>query len=184
MATRTYDLTILIDADAPSETRSQILSSTEEMIKATGEVTEAKDWGTRQTTFEIDHHTEAEYHVWRFDAEPETLEKLDRSLKIMEGVLRFRVIKAVGDSVPDAPPPPKRPTDERATYERPPRNARADAVTEESAQVAAAAAPGSTVEPPAEATAPDAPAAPAEEPAAAGAPAEDSAEPAAEQAAE
>lgn len=166
MATRTYDLTILIDADAPSETCAQILSSTEEMIKATGEVTEAKDWGTRQTTFEIDHHTEAEYHVWRFDAEPETLDKLDRSLKIMEGVLRFRVIKAVGDAVPDAPPPPKRPTDERATYERPPRNARADAVTEESA--------------PTEALAPDAPAAPVEEPAAAEAPAEDPAEPAAE----
>ena len=170
MATRTYDLILLIDADAPTETRSKILSSTEETIKSTGELKARKDWGSRQLPYELDHHTEAEYHVWQFDADPEVLDRLNHSLRIMDGVLRFRIVHSIGNELPDAPPPLKRPADERSTYERPPRSARADGDINESDRrdKAAAPAPASSekAEQPAEAEAEAAPAeVPAEAPA-------------------
>lgn len=154
MAATTYDLIMLLDADAPSETRSTIVSSVEEMIGATGALTLSRDWGTRQIPFHIDHHVESAYHVFQFDAEPDSLDRLNHSLKIAEGILRFRLVKGESGVMPDAPPPPKQTIDERSTYERPPRTAAADREIEEPAPVAAES-PAAPAESADEATTPD-----------------------------
>ena len=54
-------------------------------------------------TFEIDHRPEAEYHLFQFEANDNSLlERLDHNLKITDGVLRFRITKLH----PGTPPPP------------------------------------------------------------------------------
>ena len=100
---RQYDLTLLLDPEAPEERRSAILGNIQQAIDAGGSMIGVHDWGQRKMTFEIDHRPEAEYHLFQFEANDNSLlERLDHNLKITDGVLRFRIIKLK----PGAPPPP------------------------------------------------------------------------------
>jgi small subunit ribosomal protein S6 len=99
---RLYDLMLLLDADAPSERREQILRDVEAAIAAGGSVESKHDWGAKRLAFEIDHRTEAEYHLLQFAGPPALLETLGRSLRLTDGIVRFRIIKVP----PGAPPPP------------------------------------------------------------------------------
>ncbi len=165
MSNRTYDLVVLLDADAPTDTRTKIVTDAQSLINQHGAIKATKDWGTRQLPYLIDHHEQAAYHVFQFETLPESIEQLDRGLKLTEGVLRFRIFETEGGDLPDNPPLFKR--EERA-YERPPREASATP-TRDIEESPAAEAPAADAAP-AEADAPatDLPAAdaPAEEAAA------------------
>jgi small subunit ribosomal protein S6 len=113
---RLYDLMLLIDASAPDERRQEIAEDVRAMLEDGGTIVEEHDWGTRRMTFEIDHRPEAEYHLLRFEGEADLLGRLNHSLKIMDGVLRFRIIK----QTPGGPPVPPRPEPSRARREEEP----------------------------------------------------------------
>lgn len=150
MANRTYDLVVLLDADAPTDTRTKIVTDAQALIAQHGEVKAAKAWGTRQLPYLIDHHEEAEYHVFQFETVPDSIAQLDRGLKLTEGVLRFRIFETeAGQTLPEAPPLFK--GREERGYERPPRDAQTAGELTDKPEPAAA--------PAAEAAAPDAPAA-------------------------
>lgn len=157
MSTRTYDLIVLLDADAPTETHNKILTDTRTLITQHGDVKANKDWGNRQTPYRIDHHEEASFHVFQFETKPESIAQLDRGLKLMEGVLRFRIFQSEGGPIQDNPPTFKR---EERGYERPPANVAAtpgldDDVAQPAASESAASEPAAA-EPAAETTAPSA----------------------------
>jgi small subunit ribosomal protein S6 len=97
-----YDLVLLLDADAPRERRTQVLSEVEKMISGGGSIEGKHDWGVRSLAYEIQHRTEAEYHLIQFTAPAELLERLRTTLRVTDGVLRHRVIRLA----PGAPPPP------------------------------------------------------------------------------
>lgn len=160
MSNRTYDLVVLLDADAPTDTRNKIVTDAQALIAQAGEVKANKDWGTRQLPYLIDHHEQAAYHIFQFESDPEAINKLDRGLKLTEGVLRFRIFETEpGQALPDNPPLFKR---EERGYERPPREASATPTLDDSP---AAAAPAPAAAAPAEAAPAVADAAPAVEPA-------------------
>jgi small subunit ribosomal protein S6 len=96
-----YDLMVLLDADAPEERRTSAVAEVEKMIGAQGEMIGVHEWGVRRMAYEIDHHAEAEYRLYQFTGGNDLLERLRHSLKIMDGVLRFRIIRLK----PGAPPP-------------------------------------------------------------------------------
>lgn len=115
-----YDLMLLLDPGTPEDQKTKILSDTEASIAKLGEVANKQDYGVRPTTFEIDKKTEAEYHLIQFHATAELLAALNRTLRITDGVLRFRIIK-LAPGTPSAPdlkaraaappaPAPARPT--------------------------------------------------------------------------
>lgn len=148
MSNRTYDLVVLLDADAPTDTRNKIVTDAQALIAQAGEVKANKDWGTRQLPYLIDHHEQAAYHIFQFESDPEAISKLGRGLKLTEGVLRFRIFETEpGQELPDSPPLFKR---EERGYERPPREASATPTLDDS-QAPAEAAPV-TEAPAAEAT--------------------------------
>jgi small subunit ribosomal protein S6 len=89
----TYDLTLLLDTAATADERKKVLKDTEAAIAKGGEVISKHDWGTRATTYEINKKTDAEYHLMQFHGSTELLEQLNRTLRITDGVLRFRIIK-------------------------------------------------------------------------------------------
>lgn len=103
-----YDLTLLLSIDAPEERRTQILSAVESAITTGGGSIERNDdWGRRPMAYEIRHNPEAEYHLLQFHAPPTLIEELSHTLRITDGVLRFRIIKVKrGTPVlkPGAPP--------------------------------------------------------------------------------
>jgi small subunit ribosomal protein S6 len=111
-----YDLMVLIDASAPNERRQAIVGEIENMLGSGGTITSTHDWGSRRLAYEIDHRPEAAYHLWQFESEPELLDRLARSLRIMDGVLRHRIIR----QLPGSPPVPPSPEPPRARREEEP----------------------------------------------------------------
>ena len=100
-----YDLMLLLDASAPDERRARIVSDVEAAISSGGSLIAKHDWGRRNLAYEIRHQADAEYHLFQFDGPSELLQRLGHSLKIADGVLRFRIIRLK----PGAPlPPPPR----------------------------------------------------------------------------
>jgi len=99
---RLYDLMLLVDPNAPEERQSAVLSEVEQLISSGGEVVGSHDWGTRRLAYEIDHRPEADYRLWQFHGEPALIERLNQRLRIMDGVLRFRIVRLR----PGTPPPP------------------------------------------------------------------------------
>jgi small subunit ribosomal protein S6 len=100
-----YDLMLLVDPNAPEERRSAIVSEVESAITSGGTLVARHDWGVRRLAYEIDHRPEAEYHLLQLEADNDLLERLRHSLKIMDGVLRFRIIRTKAGS--PTPPPPR-----------------------------------------------------------------------------
>jgi len=100
--THIYDLTLLLDPAVEAERREQIVADVAELIDSTGEFIGRYDWGTRQTTYGVRKHPEADYHLIQFRGPSSLLDQLDHNLKITDGVLRFRIIKLR----PGTPEPP------------------------------------------------------------------------------
>jgi small subunit ribosomal protein S6 len=99
----TYDLVLLIDPKVEDETRAKIVADTRAAIEAQGELLRHDEWGERPLTYPIDKHPAAEYHLLQFHADSaELLSGLDRTLRITDGLLRFRIIK-LKPGVPEAP---------------------------------------------------------------------------------
>jgi small subunit ribosomal protein S6 len=105
-----YDLILMLDSAAPDEQRQKIIANVEQIIGPIG-IVNTQDWGVRQTAYEILHKTDAEYHLLQFHGVRETLESLQRVLRIADGVIRFRIIKLKpGTPAPPSTRPEPRPT--------------------------------------------------------------------------
>jgi small subunit ribosomal protein S6 len=99
----TYDLVLLLDPQAEPDARAKILDDARAQIAAQGELVRDNDWGDRALAYPIDRHANAQYHLLQFHAgTPALLSELDRTLRITDGVLRFRLIK-LAPGTPEAP---------------------------------------------------------------------------------
>jgi small subunit ribosomal protein S6 len=99
----TYDLVLLLDSQAEEAARAKIVADARAAIDAQGELLRYDEWGERPLTYPIDRKANAEYHLFQFHAaSPELLGGLNRTLRITDGILRFRIIK-LKPGVPEAP---------------------------------------------------------------------------------
>ena len=140
----TYDLVLLLDTQAEESTREKILADARASIQARGELVRDDDWGERPLSYPIDRRKSAEYHLFQFHvSDKELLGGLDRTLRITDGVVRFRLIKLR----PGVPDPPDMRSSAVPPTTAPPRRAEG----EPSAEVppGEAAAPPPAAEPPA-----------------------------------
>jgi small subunit ribosomal protein S6 len=100
----TYDLVMLLDPDAEEPARARPLAEAQAAITANGELLRHDAWGNRQLSYPIRRRAAGEYHLLQFHAgSPELLQTLDRSLRLADEVLRFRIIKLR----PGTPEPPE-----------------------------------------------------------------------------
>ena len=98
-----YDLVLLLSLGTTDEDRAKILADVESAISSGGGSVERRDdWGQRPLPYRISHQREADYHLLQFHGPPSLLDSLSHSLRIADGVLRFRIIKVT----PGTPPPP------------------------------------------------------------------------------
>lgn len=180
MATREYELVLMLDPETPDERRDQIAQEARQRIEGKGNLKAERSWGMRKLAYEIKQRTEADYRFFRFETDTPLLDELNHSLKITDGILRFRLFRVDPRSPVIEPPPPMALAGASTT--RGPRRADAPApaaaesapapATAQAESAPAESAPAQPAEAPAEPAAP-APAEPAPEaPAAESAPAE------------
>jgi small subunit ribosomal protein S6 len=141
---REYELVLMLDPEAPDGRRDEVAGETQRRIESDGALKHADTWGTRKLAFEIRQRTEADYRFYRFEGGSELLEQLDHSLKITDGVLRFRIFKVDAGTPTIAPPPTAQPAGVSARAARAERRAAepAPAAEEEAAPEPAAAEAG------------------------------------------
>jgi len=103
-----YDLMVLLDPEVPDERRGELVEQIRKQIQAgDASLKGDADWGMRRLAYEIDHRGEAQYHLFQFQAAPDVLIELNRTLSIEDAVLRFRTIRLPGpapEETPKAPP--------------------------------------------------------------------------------
>jgi small subunit ribosomal protein S6 len=102
-----YELTLLLSTDAEEEARARILSDLEAAIqRGGGSIVNRSAWGTRSLAYRIDRQDDAEFHLLELTAPANLLTDLSHNLRITDGVLRFRIIKAIrgGPGKPSAEP--------------------------------------------------------------------------------
>jgi small subunit ribosomal protein S6 len=159
----TYDLVLLLDPQAEEDTRTKIVTDTRAAIEAGGELVHQDDWGARALTYPIDKKPNAEYHLLQFHAPSvELLGELDRTLRLTDDVMRFRILK-LKPGVPEIQEMPAASPTAQPAAEATPAEAPSEAQpAAEAAPVAAAPAEA----PPVAEEAPAAEAPAAEEPAA------------------
>jgi small subunit ribosomal protein S6 len=110
-----YDLVLLLDPQLEEPARAKIVADARASIEAQGELVRYDPWGERALAYPIARKTSAEYHLLQFHAgSPRLLDSLEHSLRIIDGILRFRIIK-LKPGVPQAP-------DMRATSSTPRRS--------------------------------------------------------------
>jgi small subunit ribosomal protein S6 len=99
----------MLDPEAGDDTRESLAGDVRQQIEGAGSLDRADNWGMRKMAYEIRQRNEADYRYYRFQAEPPLLERLDHSLKIADGVLRFRIFKVDPDAPTNPPPATERP---------------------------------------------------------------------------
>ncbi|HEY2180387.1 MAG TPA: 30S ribosomal protein S6 [Solirubrobacteraceae bacterium] len=160
----TYDLVLLLDPQADEAARAKLIDDTRATIERQGELLRQDRWGERALAYPIDRKTSAEYHLLQFHVtNTDLLSTLDRTLRLADDALRFRIIKlAPGVGAPpdmasgarradaEAAAPETRPAPPPPAAELPP--------AEPPAAEPAAGEPATVEAPAGEAAAPDAPA--------------------------
>jgi small subunit ribosomal protein S6 len=111
---REYELILMIDPGLEDAARDKLADDVRKRIDSAGNLKHEDNWGMRKLAYEIRQRTEADYRWLRFEAQPELLDQLDHSLKIADGVLRFRIFRVdprapvIAPPAASAPAAPKR----------------------------------------------------------------------------
>lgn len=91
---RHYELMVILDPDLEERTVAPSLDQFLTVVKTDGGSVENVDiWGRRRLSYEIDKHVEGIYAVLTVQAEPHTVNELDRQLNLTDAVLRTKVVR-------------------------------------------------------------------------------------------
>jgi small subunit ribosomal protein S6 len=84
-----YEVMVMIDPEAEESRQDEIIDRIRQTVEKAGGTFESVDaWGRRKLAYEIDHKSEAFYHVVAFTSTPEALVEVTRVLKITDDVVR------------------------------------------------------------------------------------------------
>jgi small subunit ribosomal protein S6 len=148
-----YDLVILLDLELEESARAKIVADARKSIEAEGELLRHDPWGERALAYPIARKASAEYHLLQFHAgSPKLLDGLEHSLRIIDGILRFRIIK-LAPGVPEAPDMRASSSSTPSSSAPPPRRGESEPAEGAPAQTEAASPPeqpAAEPEPPAE----------------------------------
>lgn len=91
---RLYECIVLYPCGLSQKEEENILSEVEQLFSEAGGSRKAKDvWGRRGLAYPIRSHKEGNFVVYHYHIDPAKIEELDRSLRILRGVLRHLIVK-------------------------------------------------------------------------------------------
>lgn len=108
----------MLDPGLEDSARDKLADEVRKRIDSEGNLKHEDSWGMRKLAYEIRQRTEADYRWLRFEASTELLDQLDHSLKIADGVLRFRIFRVDPRSPVIAPPAASAPSAPPAAAKR------------------------------------------------------------------
>lgn len=92
---RTYELMFVIKPDLAEEVIAETKERLHKIIDEFGGefINEADGWGKKRLAYGIEDYTEGFYSLWYFNGKPETVQELDRVIKLSDKFLRHIIIR-------------------------------------------------------------------------------------------
>ena len=91
---RHYELMVILDPSLDERTVAPSLDTFLIVVRKDGGSVDGVDiWGKRRLAYEIEKNNEGIYAVIDLNATPDTVNELDRQLKLNESVLRTKVLR-------------------------------------------------------------------------------------------
>ena len=94
MTERIYESAVLLNAALEDEQIQSLISRIKEIITTNGgDIREIEDWGRKRLAYMVNKNKIGYYAIFRFNALPDLISKLERFYKLDESVLRYLTIK-------------------------------------------------------------------------------------------
>ncbi len=91
---RSYELALVVDPTLEAEASEGVLERiTKTITDGGGAIDNIDRWGRRRLAYEIDGHREGNYFIVNFNADPGLGTELERVMRIMDGVIRYLLVK-------------------------------------------------------------------------------------------
>ena len=91
---RSYELMVIHRSDmAEPDVRSAVEEVEKAITARDGNVKETDFWGKRRFAYEINHMNEGYYSVIMFEGDPDLENMLDRSLSLLDSVVRHKIFR-------------------------------------------------------------------------------------------
>ena len=94
MTERIYESAVLLNAALEDEQIQSLISRIKEVITTNGgEISEIEDWGRKRLAYMVNKNKIGYYAIFRFNALPDIISKLERFYKLEDNILRYLTIK-------------------------------------------------------------------------------------------
>lgn len=92
---RAYEIFMILKPDLAEEIIIETKERLQKIIASFGGefVREVEGWGKRRLAYSIEDYLEGIYVLWDFNGKPETVQELDRVIKISDRILRHIIIR-------------------------------------------------------------------------------------------
>ncbi|QGU00641.1 SSU ribosomal protein S6p [Candidatus Syntrophocurvum alkaliphilum] len=92
---RTYEMMFILRPDLSEEEVTETKERLQNIISQFGGEfeTEAGGWGRKRLAYPIEDYQEGVYVLWYFKGKSETIDELDRIMKISDNILRHIIIR-------------------------------------------------------------------------------------------
>ena len=91
---RRYELMLVLRPDVADDKAQAVIDrTTRALVAAGGQIIKVAPWGRRRLAYQIDRYREGSYHIVLFEAPPDALGEMERTLQITEEVLRHLVTR-------------------------------------------------------------------------------------------
>ena len=90
-----YELCLVLNAKLEDEQRNAEIDKVKGYVSRFGGSVEEpiEEWGKKKFAYEIKHMTEGYYYFIKFEGKKSTPSELENSVRIMENVVRFLIVK-------------------------------------------------------------------------------------------
>ena len=94
MASRAYELMIIVDADVADTDVPALITRTEGLVTDEGgRIASTDNWGRRRFAYEINHKMEGTYVVWEIVTETAGLPTTERQLRLADDIVRHKLFR-------------------------------------------------------------------------------------------
>ncbi len=92
---RAYEMMFVLKPDLEEEQFAETKDRLKKIIADFGGefIRELDGWGKKRLAYPVEKYTEGIYSVWHFNGKPETVQELDRVIKISDRFLRHIIVR-------------------------------------------------------------------------------------------
>ncbi len=89
-----YELAVVVSAKIEDDARTAAIDKCKALIERFGgQITDVDEWGKKRLAYEINKMNEGFYYFIHFDAEPTAPADIEKRVRIVDGVIRYLIVK-------------------------------------------------------------------------------------------